>query len=77
MTFCISKFLNNCELLIMTNVIFLPAFSRVGCHQEAKDAFVACHDWRLAICEAEKLQYSHDQMIEFARNLAGMNDEKL
>jgi len=45
-------------------------FARVACHEEAKEAFVKCHYWRLAISEAVQLKYSEDKMITFAKSLS-------
>ena len=51
---------------------YFIVFARVECHEEAKEAFVKCHNWKLAISEALQLHYSKDDLVIFAKNLSGM-----
>ncbi|XP_065059792.1 putative elongator complex protein 1 [Rhopilema esculentum] len=50
-------------------------YSRVSLHEEAKDSFVKSHNWKLAIAEAEMLNYSNDALVQFAVSLAGEMQE--
>ena len=51
---------------------YFIVFARVECHQEAKEAFVKCHNWKLAISEAIQLHCSKDDLVIFAKTLSGM-----
>eukprot|EP00794_Sanderia_malayensis_P009518 gene9518-10506_t len=45
-------------------------YARVGYSEESLECFVRCANWKLALCEVSKLQYSKDKISQMARNMA-------
>uniref|UniRef100_A0A8D1MM46 Elongator complex protein 1 n=1 Tax=Sus scrofa TaxID=9823 RepID=A0A8D1MM46_PIG len=46
-------------------------FARCGAHEKALSAFLACGNWRQALCVAAQLELNKDQLASLGRTLAG------
>uniref|UniRef100_A0A8D1X2E2 Elongator complex protein 1 n=2 Tax=Sus scrofa TaxID=9823 RepID=A0A8D1X2E2_PIG len=46
-------------------------FARCGAHEKALSAFLACGNWRQALCVAAQLELTKDQLASLGRTLAG------